>query len=112
MTRWRVLLRLKQARFRSDKLSMAHCPVLKATKLTVLALLSGLALLPLTTAAATWLTDLPAAQAAAKAEKKIVLLDFTGSDWCGWCIRLKNEVFSQPEFDAFANANLVLVEVD
>src|SRR5438552_7159697 len=62
--------------------------------------------------AAEWLTDLPAAQAAAKAENKIVLLDFTGSDWCGWCIRLRNEVFSKPEFDAYANDNLVLVEVD
>ena len=62
--------------------------------------------------AATWLTDLGSAQATAKAENKMVLLDFTGSDWCGWCIRLRNEVFSKPEFDAYANENLVLVEVD
>src|SRR5207247_1592160 len=62
--------------------------------------------------AAEWLTDLPAAQATAKAENKVVLLDFTGSDWCRWCIRLRNEVFSKPEFDAYANENLVLVEVD
>ena len=59
-----------------------------------------------------WLTDLAKAQALAKAENKMVLLDFTGSDWCPWCIRLKNEVFSQPEFIAYANKNLVLVEVD
>jgi thioredoxin-related protein len=59
-----------------------------------------------------WLTDLPKAQALARTENKMVLLDFTGSDWCGWCIRLKKEVFSQPEFIAYANKNLVLVEVD
>ncbi len=75
-------------------------------------LLVGLALLPATTPAASWLTDLPTAQAAAKAENKLLLINFTGSDWCGWCIRLRNEVFSQPEFEAFANANLVLMEAD
>jgi protein disulfide-isomerase len=62
--------------------------------------------------AATWLTDLPAAKAQAAREGKIVLVDFTGSDWCGWCMKLKAEVFSQPEFEEYANKNLVLVEVD
>ncbi len=64
------------------------------------------------TEAATWLTDLAAARATAKAEGKWVLINFTGSDWCPWCIKLRNEVFSKPEFDAYANENLVLVEVD
>jgi protein disulfide-isomerase len=59
-----------------------------------------------------WLTDLPKAQEQAKAEKKLVMLDFTGSDWCGWCIKLDKEVFSQPEFAAYAKTNLVCVEVD
>ncbi len=59
-----------------------------------------------------WLTDLPKAQAQAKAEKKMVLMDFTGSDWCGWCIKLNKEVFSQPAFTEYAKKNLVLVEVD
>jgi protein disulfide-isomerase len=59
-----------------------------------------------------WLTDYDAALKQAKAEDKVVLMDFTGSDWCGWCIKLKGEVFDQPEFEAFAKANLVLVEVD
>jgi len=40
------------------------------------------------------------------------MLDFTGSDWCGWCIKLNREVFSQPEFADYASKNLVLVEVD
>src|SRR3954465_4955013 len=48
----------------------------------------------------------------AKAENKLVLMDFTGSDWCGWCIKLNKEVFSTPEFAEYAKKNLVLVEVD
>ncbi len=59
-----------------------------------------------------WITDVPKAQAKAKAENKLVMLDFTGSDWCGWCIKLNKEVFSQPEFVAYAEKNLVPVEVD
>ena len=37
---------------------------------------------------------------------------FTGSDWCGWCIRLQKEVFKTPEFTKWANENVVLVELD
>jgi protein disulfide-isomerase len=59
-----------------------------------------------------WHTDLGAAQTKAYAENRIVLINFTGSDWCGWCIRLKDEVFSKPEFAKFASDHLVLVEVD
>lgn len=62
--------------------------------------------------AVNWLTDLPKAQTQAKTEKKLVMLDFTGSDWCGWCIKLNKEVFSQPEFAEYAKKNLVCVEVD
>ena len=61
---------------------------------------------------AEWLTDYGAALAQAAREDKAVLIDFTGSDWCGWCMKLKAEVFDTPEFAAFANANLVLLEVD
>ena len=50
--------------------------------------------------------------AQAKEEKKLVMLDFTGSDWCGWCIMLDREVFSKPQFKEYASKNLVLVEVD
>jgi thioredoxin-related protein len=59
-----------------------------------------------------WMTDLPKAQEQAKKEHKMVMLDFTGSDWCGWCIKLNKEVFSKPEFAEYAKKNLVLVEVD
>jgi thioredoxin-related protein len=59
-----------------------------------------------------WFTDAEAAQAKAKAENKLVLLDFTGSDWCIWCKKLKRDVFDKPEFAQFAESKLVLVEVD
>lgn len=62
--------------------------------------------------AATWLTDLREANVQAAREGKPVLINFTGSDWCPWCIKLRQEVFSQPEFEAFAAKNLVLVEID
>jgi thioredoxin-related protein len=59
-----------------------------------------------------WMTDLPKAQAQAKSENKLVVMDFTGTDWCPWCIKLNKEVFSTPEFSEFAAKSLVLVEVD
>ena len=62
-------------------------------------------------AADAWLTDLDEGIKVAKAEKKAILVDFTGSDWCGWCIRLKKEVFDQKEFAA-ASKDFVLVELD
>jgi protein disulfide-isomerase len=59
-----------------------------------------------------WQTDLPSALATAKAENKHILMDFSGSDWCGWCIKLENEVFSKAAFIDYAQENLVLVLVD
>ena len=59
-----------------------------------------------------WLTSLPEAKVKAKKEQKLVLLDFTGSDWCGWCKKLDAETFSKSEFAEYAKKNLVLVEVD
>ena len=59
-----------------------------------------------------WGTDLPKAFAQAKSEKKMVFMDFTGSDWCPGCILFHNEVALSPQFAAYAKANLVLVEVD
>ena len=81
-------------------------------KKITLCLLTCFAVLQLKAAELPWMTDLPKAQAEAKTEKKLVMLDFTGSDWCGWCIRLHKEVFSTPEFAEYAKKNLVLVEVD
>jgi thioredoxin-related protein len=59
-----------------------------------------------------WETDFKKAQEEAKTNNKLLLLDFTGSDWCGWCMKLNKEVFSKPEFKDYASKNLVLMEVD
>jgi protein disulfide-isomerase len=77
-----------------------------------LALLASVAILSAQAEELQWHTDLAKAQAQAKTEKKKVMLNFTGSDWCGWCIKLNKEVFSTPEFAEYAKKNLVLVEVD
>ena len=60
----------------------------------------------------TWLAGVPQAMDQARRENKLLLLDFTGSDWCGWCKKLDADTFSQPEFIDYARKNLVLVEVD
>jgi protein disulfide-isomerase len=59
-----------------------------------------------------WFTDMSAAKAQAKAENKLMLMDFTGSDWCPWCIRFKKDVLDTPEFQAYAAKHVVEVEVD
>lgn len=59
-----------------------------------------------------WLTDVSAAKEKAAKENKAIMMDFTGSDWCGYCIKLKKAVFDTPEFEKFAAEKLVLVEVD
>ncbi len=59
-----------------------------------------------------WLTDYDAAKSKAKSDNKLVLLDFTGSDWCVYCKQLGAEVFSKPQFQEYAAKNLVLVELD
>jgi len=59
-----------------------------------------------------WLTSLDQAQKEAQTKNRLLLMDFTGSDWCGWCIMLDKEVFSKPEFKEYANKNLVLLELD
>lgn len=59
-----------------------------------------------------WVNDYKKAQEEAKAAHKFLLLNFTGSDWCGWCIKFDRDVFSRPQFKDFARDNLVLVELD
>ncbi len=77
-------------------------------------LLLSLILLAASTAFAAddWQTDYKAALEQAAKENKPVLLDFTGSDWCGWCIKMVKDTFSQPDFKSFAKKNLILVELD
>jgi len=59
-----------------------------------------------------WTTDLGKAIELAKTEHKAVLVNFTGSDWCKWCFKLSDEVFSREEFEEYAIENLLLVKVD
>jgi protein disulfide-isomerase len=59
-----------------------------------------------------WSDDLDKGLAKAKAEKKQVLVDFTGSDWCIWCKRLDDEIFSKAKFKDYVKDKYVLVEVD
>jgi protein disulfide-isomerase len=59
-----------------------------------------------------WHTDLNKAIELSNKENKPMMLFFTGSDWCGWCVKLKKEVFSQSEFKQWAQDNVILVEVD
>jgi len=59
-----------------------------------------------------WETDFAKASAKAKAEGKYMLIDFSGSDWCGWCVKLDKEVFSKAAFKEYAKDNLVLVLAD
>lgn len=48
----------------------------------------------------------------AKDQNKPVLIDFTGSDWCGWCMKLDREVFSAADFKNYAAQKLILLKVD
>ena len=59
-----------------------------------------------------WLTDYSKALGYAKEMKRPVLVDFTGSDWCGWCIKLDGEVFSKEAFSKYAKENLILLKLD
>ncbi len=59
-----------------------------------------------------WETNVIKAMDVSNKTKKPMLLFFTGSDWCGWCIRLQKEVLKTPEFAAWAKENVVLVELD
>ncbi len=59
-----------------------------------------------------WITDFEKAKELAAKEKKVILANFTGSDWCGWCKKLDREVFSKSEFQNFATDKLVLLKLD
>ena len=80
-------------------------------KIAIVILACG-ALLQAAAAELNWLTDLPKAQAQAKTDNKLVMMDFTGSDWCRWCIKLDEEIFSKPKFQQFASEHLILLKVD
>lgn len=59
-----------------------------------------------------WVTDIREAYSLAQDGDKDILVNFTGSDWCAWCKKLVDEVFSTPEFQAYADENLVMLYLD
>ena len=59
-----------------------------------------------------WYNDLNKAVPISVKEKKPIMLFFTGSDWCGWGMRLKKEVFNHEEFKIWTEENIILVELD
>jgi len=67
---------------------------------------------PVPSESVTWLTDFGAAKKAAADRRVPILANFSGSDWCSWCMRLEKEVFSRDEFEAFAKDSLVLFVAD
>jgi len=59
-----------------------------------------------------WLTNHKESLEIAAKENRPILVDFTGSDWCGWCVKLQKDIFSKPEWQSFAKENVVLLELD
>ncbi|HSI82943.1 MAG: thioredoxin family protein [Candidatus Methylacidiphilales bacterium] len=59
-----------------------------------------------------WIEDFEQAKKLAKEQNKLILADFTGSDWCGWCIKLDKEVFSRPAFQSYVKDKYVLLKLD
>ena len=60
----------------------------------------------------TWFTDLNEASKISAKTNKPLMLFFTGSDWCGWCVRLQKEVFLTDDFKKWAAESVILVDVD
>lgn len=68
--------------------------------------------IPDTAIGVNWIEDYDSALEQAKAENKTILINFTGSDWCKWCIKLSDEVFTKKEFVDYANENLIMLKID
>lgn len=74
--------------------------------------LFGFVALALSVQAAEWLTDPEEAKQRATAEHKAILVSFTGSDWCAYCMKLRKRVFETEAFEEYASRNYVLLEID
>ena len=59
-----------------------------------------------------WGEDFAAACETAKKENKLILLAFSGSDWCGWCMKMEKDIYSKKEFIHEAKKKFVLVMID
>ncbi len=74
--------------------------------------LLSLFFLSLLTVGNTWVLDINKAESAAKENHKYILINFSGSDWCGPCIRTHKEIFEKDAFINYADKNLVLLRAD
>lgn len=92
--------------------AMKHMHVPGKDLVAALALAMSLSAVAKTSTPVGWTDDYDAALKRAAAEKKLVLADFSGSDWCGWCKRLDKEVFDTEEFRKSATNAYVLLMVD
>jgi len=81
-------------------------------KQLIMGVVASLAIVTANAAELKWHTDLPAAKAKAKADNKLVFLEFTGSDWCPPCKKLHADVLDSKEFADYAAKTFVLVELD
>ena len=61
---------------------------------------------------AVWLTNFEKAKKIAVKKNMLILADFTGSDWCPWCVKLDKEVFSQKAFKDYVKGKFVLLKLD
>lgn len=59
-----------------------------------------------------WLVNVQEANALSEKTGLPIMANFTGTDWCGWCIKLRNEVFLTQEFKDWAKDNVILLELD
>ena len=82
---------------------------MKKIMTVMIAMTMGLALMA---SGPEWETDWEVARTRAEKENKPILVNFSGSDWCGWCKRLDREVFRTDEFKAFAEKGFVLLNLD
>jgi len=69
-------------------------------------------LFTLFTPSVTWLGDFNTARSEAVKAHKLILINFSGSDWCGPCIRLRKEILESSNFEAYAAEHLLLVRAD
>ncbi|MGE3309588.1 MAG: thioredoxin family protein [Limisphaerales bacterium] len=81
-------------------------------KIALLAAIASFALSFSCQAAATWRTDFESAKTEAKRDGRIIVMNFTGSDWCGFCIKMKKDSLEMKAFTDYAAKNAVLLEVD
>ena len=81
-------------------------------KLMLAVALAAFTLAAMASADAKWLTSYDKAVKLSKKSGKPILADFTGSDWCSWCKKLKAEVFDTAGFKKWAEKNVILLELD